>query len=344
MGDSKIGYLLGLLTITGLSSLGCAEDSVAAPDRSGAYGTGDWAAMPGGGMVTDTTGDALTGSGGSMAVGEGTPPGGASDGPDEFAQFAQPAGPCDLTGRWAVHGVTFTTADNILAPGAQKTSAWSYVEIEQVGDELTITHDVPCGLLVSGDAKVVLLPGALATIQQRTATTGRMGTSVEDGSSCQLSLERLYTMMSAGPFDVLTGGIALPGRVEGNPALDSFTPLKASDAEDWDGDGKPGLRFVITDSPIGSGWRDAIQRSWSEIDGSFAHDASDFMVPIIWDFEDLVLDYSDIFFAAEAVVRREPHVARYLRVGPEIVGVDDAATCANVREVMPHTANPKDAY
>ena len=46
----------------------------------------------------------------------------------------------------------------------------------------------------------------------------------------------------------------------------------------------------------------------------------------------------------ESFVRRAPHVARYLRVGPAIVGVDNATTCANVRDAMPHNVEPKDAY
>lgn len=251
---------------------------------------------------------------------------------------------CDLTGSWATRGVTFTTAESALAPGPQKTSAWALIEIEQDGDDFTVVSDLPCGIMTTGDATINMRgPGgefAPPMYQQKTKTDGRLGTSVDDGEQCQVTFERLY-----GALGTTAGDVEPPGRIDGNPELSSFEPLTADDAEDWDEDGDPGITFIVTDTVAGSGTRFAIQRSWAQLSGPVPYGPGDFLMPIEWDFDDLVIGASSPLFEVEAVVRMAPHMALYRRVDADmIIGADDEETCDTLRELMPHAVEPAEEF
>jgi len=286
----------------------------------------------------DATGDAQDDGGADAPEGDA----GGGGGDDIFVTGLGDG--CDLSGSWASLGVTFTTADTPLAPGAQKTSAWSLVELEQDGDEVTVVSDLPCGIITTG-AAVVNMRGpdnefAPPTYKERTKTTGRVGTSVEAGGECEVAFERLYTAIGT-----TVPGAEPPGRIDGNPALDMLPALIEDDAEDWDEDGNPGVTFIITETPIGSGTRSAIQRGWSELAGTIAADADEFMIPVAWALDDLILASSSALFATEAVVRQADHVAQYRRVDRDaIVGDTDVDTCTTLREALPYSAEPADSF
>ena len=328
---------------------GCSEDSVGGNtvnDGTGAVGGGTGAVGGGTGATGGGTGAMGGGTGamgGSGGVVDGTGAIGGSGGMGSGGSGGG-VGNCDLTGTWAVKGVTFTTADNPLAPGAQKTTAWALIEISQDGDNFTVTDDLPCGIKTSGDADVTMRgPNnevAPPMYQEKSQTTGRNGTSIDNGGQCDVTFERLYSVLGGN-----SGTITPPGRVDGNPALGTFPTLTVNDAEDWDQDSNPGLTYIITNSPVGSGTRYAIQRAWNEMIGPVAHNANEFMIPIGWDFDDLVIEASSLFFGSEASVRQSPHTAQYRRVvRGDLEGANDQETCTNVRNLLPHAPSPADAF
>lgn len=175
--------------------------------------------------------------------------------------------------------------------------------------------------------------------RSRTTTAGRIGTSIDSGAECQVSFERLYSVMGAS-----SGSLQLPGRVGGNPDLNTFPALTAGDAQDWDEDGNAGLTYIVTNSPIGSGTKYVLQRRWRELSGPVAYKASEFLIPIAWDVEELVVAASNVFLTSSASVRQSPHMAKYQRVVSSVVGASDNETCANLRALMPHSSVPMDGF
>jgi hypothetical protein len=259
------------------------------------------------------------------------------------------AGACKLAGLWIVKRVLFTTPDTPLAPGAQKVSNWDLFQIEQDGDEVILTEHLFAGIETTGDARVSMNDATLGGLQEHLDQSGRRGTFKPAGGGCELSLERVYTVMGASPIALYRNGVAdPPGRIDGNPDLSALEPMPTMGgnpgADDWDSDGKPGLQFVITDSPLGSGVRHNTQRDWHEIGGMVPAGSDEFQVSVTWDFEETVIEATNPFFGVVAVVRDgAPHTAFWRRTDVSIRGATDVETARNMQAAMPHEPLPRDS-
>ncbi|MDD9967566.1 MAG: hypothetical protein OXR73_15125 [Myxococcales bacterium] len=265
----------------------------------------------------------------------------------------QPAGSggdtCDLSGSWAVHRVGFASVDSPLVPGAQKSSRWYYLEIEQAGDAITVARGLWCGDTTTGDATIHYSDETVEAVRPLANTDGRQGTYHRTEGGCALELERIYWAYGVQPTQTYLPGVqAPPGRIEGNPSLDQLAalpPMPNQDVVDLEQDGVPGMRSLIVDTPIGSGVRHGLQRGWEEIAGIAERGASDFTVAASYDFQEVALQAMPAAFKSNAFVRRgAPHAARFLRVDHDFSQTSDVATCDRVRESMPHRPVPRDAF
>lgn len=260
-----------------------------------------------------------------------------------------PEGPCDLTGRWLVHATTFTTPDTALASGAQKTSTWHYLEVQQDADAFVVTRALWCDTFTSGDANVAITSEARHAMARYNDAAGRRGTYRVNGEQCQFEIERIYVLYSLGPYSKFVGGLeGPPGVLPDEPALSELEPLPLTvedGVEDWDEDGVPGMQWIISDSPLGSGVRHSVQRQWIDMTGPTEQGSIDFVIDLHWDIQENILDANSPFLKTGAKVRNTSrHVARWLRTDVDILGKDNDATCRNVIDALPHDPEPRDAY
>lgn len=332
----------------------CGDDASGEPGAGtgvtgGASGTGTTGGVGGG--AASGTGGTASGTGGAMVMTGGTGAGGSAGtgASGTSGSDAGSAGACDLTGSWIVKRVLFTTPNSALAPGAQKVSNWDLYEIEQSGDDFTVTSHLMAGIVTTGDARVSLSDATLGALQEHMDHTGRRGTFKPTADGCAFTLERTYAVMGVNPIAFYRGGVAdPPGRIAGNPDAATLEPLPSQGgnpgADDWDGDGKPGIQFVITDSPLGSGVRHETQRDWQEMSGTVAASSDEFEVPVTWNFEETVVEASNPFFGVVASVREgAPHTAFWKRTDASIRGATDVETAKNMQAAMPHEPLPRDA-
>lgn len=280
---------------------------------------------------------------------------------DAAAQQAQGFDACDLGGRWAVERVGFASVDSALVTGPQKATRWYYIEASQDGEEVTFDRALWCGDHTTGSATVRYSNDSLAALRPMMVSHGRRGSFSRQGDDgCALSLERVYWLLGVQPrADYLPGAVTPPGRVDGSPALADLPALPVVEdgaVIDADGDGNPGIRMLIVDTPIGSGVRHALQRGWEEMSGTASGSDDDFTVPVAYDFEQIALSAMPEAFKSNAFVREgSPHTARFVRVGGPATGAaggddfpgadsDDATLCEAVQALLPHRAEPADRF
>lgn len=327
---------------------GCGGSSGEATDDSQPSSGGEAAAPSGGsgGAVGGGGGSASNTGGQASSADSGA---GASGAVQTDGAVAASNGPCDLAGTWAAQRINFANVNNPLVPGAQKNSQWYFFDVVQQGDDLTLERGVWCGDTTTGDATINFSAATTDGIRKRMQLAGRRGTYRVSGDACELELERAYSVTAVVDDDTYLPGVALPpGRIAGNPELSTLPklPTKLDDpsAEDWDGDGKAGVQYLITDSPLGSGVRHAVQRAWNAVSGKTPQNADEFLVDATYDFEEVALEAVPILFSAVAVVRKgAPNGMRWKRVASDFAQQDDADTCKAVRALLPHTPLPRDA-
>jgi len=153
------------------------------------------------GMLDGGGGDGASSSGGGDAVAPGDTGASSSGGGDGAVAPAPEAGTptsanCDMNGRWLV-------AQRVLADAIGQKQAshnWFYYEINQSGDQVTVTRGLQCGFevvpITALGANVdshLAWPGILAHVKD----TGRKGTMTVAATGCQLALEKKYTVRGA---------------------------------------------------------------------------------------------------------------------------------------------------
>ncbi len=275
---------------------------------------------------------------------------------------------CDMTGWWAIQQFDFPV-DNVV--NALQTSTTYYLEeYTQSGDTFTVKDGLFCGVIVSGSADVNLSDDSTRALLYENArfnhpTQGaRSGISRQAGDECDVSAERWYSVRGLDSS-------FLPADFRTKPALSDMLPLpEESDpehpgaapagTEDWDGDGLPGLLWILSGNANGK--RSTVQRDWTELfaDPEFPVRAGalEFVARGAFDTQENIMVLQDCppigcgvvgasGTPSQTVKSRtrlrylgqslsDPRVAE-LVVGPPGQDEDhDVETCARLRKSLPH--------
>lgn len=275
---------------------------------------------------------------------------------------------CDLTGYWAVRETDYTR-DTVVG-ALQISSTWQLYHFEQKGDELAVVEQIECGVHVTGSVTVDETGKTLRALMYRNRMDAasphgaRKGTSKAVAGGCAFTFDRWYKARGVSEETFLPPDFSKkPAFAELAPLPSVPDPVKVSsfppEAEDWDDDGIPGIAFRI--SGFAAGVRNTVQRDWREFatsaDKPIPARALSFTVPGTFDLQEKVLSATQCgglcsLIASPANPARDV-VARMTlsfigktfegsRVSTVLAGVprrsldDDLATCARVRQLLPH--------
>lgn len=237
------------------------------------------------------------------------------------------AGPCDLTGRYLM-----TERLGMDALGAKQiTHHWHYVELTQVGTKVTFSTSTFCGQDTIGLPPVgVSMDDSAAWPSYMTHRTygGRVGTSQESASGCDVTFEKKAVVLGATVETYGDLSVTMPTADE---KADATNP----GWEDWDADNNPGVTLRISGTISGSLY--AALRTWTVYDGSIAAVGDTFKLPISdWGQLRSTLGYDGSpLLTADAAPDTDmtQHVVEFARVSEAQVGGDDAAKCKAVRDL-----------
>lgn len=280
---------------------------------------------------------------------------------------------CDLTGYWAVRETDYTR-DTVVG-ALQISSTWQLYHLQQIGDAFEVVEQIECGVHVTGSVTVDETGGTLRSLIYRNRMDSqsphgaRKGTSKAVAGGCAFTFDRWYKVRGVSETTFLPADFGTRPALADLPALPSVPdPVKASsfppEAEDWDGDRIAGVAYRI--SGFANGVRNTLQRDWREfatfVDRPVPARALSFTVPGTFDLQEKVLSATQCgglcsLVATPANPARDV-VARMTlsfigktfegeRVSSIVAGVprrsldDDLATCARVRQLLPHdTSSP----
>ncbi len=240
---------------------------------------------------------------------------------------------CDMTGRWIVAQVTFSTA----LGAQQKAVNWFYHDITQTGDTFTINQSLDCGFRVTGSTTVTINDATLSALAKRSTSAGRKGTFKlsTDGQKCELALARTYCLRGAN-FPMFLSDHWTIG--DPDKALSTFPALPGNATagmEDWDSDGKEG--FTLS---TGLGDRYVAQRDWNSHAGAVAKGATMFTgtdIVVTWDGQEAVSQQTGALLRTTSTPMN-PGRASWAKVDGELTVVTTGATpeldtCKNVQRL-----------
>jgi len=259
------------------------------------------------------------------------------------------AGPetCNLSGIW----IARQNAESIAAGQPQYANTWYYYELTQRGTELEVTRHMDCGLEVLGTVNVVVTPATTNALRVHNLQVGRKGTvTPQSDGTCALALERFWSVRGVSEARYLP----TPRSRDATLAqLQTELPLPPASmpaaTEDWDGDGKPGIGWIV--SGIVQGERHTAQRDWTRYfsaPGYTLRAASDFREDVVvraeFSVEEIVYDSSPGLNQVSQPNAAAAHTLTMRFLGrtrddarASMVSGDDAVTCANVRSALPPT-------
>ncbi|MEL6180599.1 MAG: DUF4215 domain-containing protein [Myxococcota bacterium] len=280
---------------------------------------------------------------------------------------------CDMTGYWIVRQTDFSV-DDIFGGLLQTSSNWYIFELTQEGDAFEVVTSRICGIRVSGTVDVTLTPSGLERLMVSNpqgagnmARPPRRGISrEEEDGTCTFSMDRWYIVRGLEE----ESGVSpyLPDDFLAKPELDSLTPLpdvpddqRTSDtpltpegAQDWDGDGRTGLSWVVTG--LATGTRNTVQRDWFEYMSTAEFPVSsggnEFVGVSLFDNEENILHadsgpllagstpapglQGQVTFRYLGRSLDEAAVAEILAAPLGEATATDVETCAKVVETLPH--------
>lgn len=234
---------------------------------------------------------------------------------------------CDLSGVWFGSLATKSIAATLGATAM--TNNFFYIEIDDHGDDFTITRSFDCGFEVCRATTVVLTDEQVYELSRRNRMDGNVDetkglkvaarTGVYKPSAegeCEFSLERWWSIRGASVEDSLPARGAystttIPDMMAAKPLP---PPTASADAvNDWDNDGKPGI--TLNSVGVLSGWRTVSLRDWNEIQATAVLDgAKDFTVPAQFDSEEVLFDASKDFLRTGATPAVDGHSMRFVRL------------------------------
>lgn len=295
----------------------------------------------------------------SLSVGCADPEGEAADGSVDAAPMVGPSldasssdaslGPasCDLSGLWIGRMNTESMALGV----PQYANNWYYYEFAQQGDLLTVSRHIDCGIEVRGSVRVVLAPATSAALTKHNVQTSRKATVRAHGDgTCDLSMEKFWSVRGVDEQRYLPSPRVADVSLTSLRASNPLPPAKSPElSEDWDGDDKPGITWVVTG--IVAGTRATAQRDWTRYftaPGYPITAASDFGDQVIraeFDGEEVVYEADLGLNQLSQPVSAAEHTLTLRFLGraagdaraEAVLGVDDSSTCANIRSALPST-------
>ena len=278
-------------------------------------------------------------------------PGG--DGDDELVSMPASA-ECDLSGVWAVVAKTVTSVPNV---GDQIANRWYLYEVSQLGDDVEVIRSLNCKVRVENAGgvatEVTISDDALAGILKNNSHAGLHGTFSKSEDVCVLDFDRQYTVLGVKPGDYL------PKDPSTRPALDTLPALPTENqpdgAEDWDGDGTPGLLFnVKTLGGFLEGSRNSVQRGFVEFDSNETEpeytipvDSTAFTVNNTTAIEENVIAASSDTFKTLGTLEGSDHPVTFTRLGDTRASArlpsdaripeDDMEACLALEQEFPYS-------
>jgi hypothetical protein len=280
---------------------------------------------------------------------------------------------CDLTGYWAARETDYTR-DTVVG-ALQTSSSWQLYHFEQTGDSFAVVEQIECGVHVTGSVTVDETGGTLRALVYRNRMDAksphgaRRGTSTKVTGGCAVTFDRWYVVRGVSEEKFLPTDFAAKPALGDLPPLPSVAdPVKSltfpPEAEDWDGDHIPGVAYRI--SGFVQGVRNSVQRDWREfatfLDHPIPARALEFTVPGAFDLQEKVLNASQCGGLCSLVVApanpardvvarmtlsfigktlSSKRVSTVIGGAPRLSLDDDLATCARVRQLLPHdTSTP----
>jgi len=276
---------------------------------SAAIGCGDDGGFKPTGSTSGNTGSNTTGTTGTTDAGSGNTSGGTDAGSNTgFGIASSPE--CDLNGYWAGR---LTTLSNALGSD-QVANNWYWMQIAQHGDSVEVIDHYDCGVEVQGltvSAHVELPRATMEKIAARNRQVGRKGTLKRDGDSCELSMERFWSVRGADPDTYLPDGRASTMTLEQAQAANALpSEDNSSGAEDWNGSDYAGLGLGWVISGIVNGTRWSVQRDWNEWFSSSEH-------PVAAGDTDTQLSAGVRFTNEESVISIDPPTSGLLKTAGE---------------------------
>lgn len=256
--DSVQPNYIGASGSGGAGSTSGSGGAVAGMGGSGgvAAGTGGGGAAGVGGMTGGVGGNVSGGEGGTMA---GTGSGGMSgmgSGGTSGPGTAQDAD-CDMNGLWATRMLTITDALDL----DQCASIYSFYELKHEGANVEVVNHFNCGIYAKGTGNTDFKMTTREAFLNINRQIGRKGTLTKgaDGT-CQLDMEPYWAAWGVDET-------FLPAERNSSETLQQMQSMKplptdpgAAGVVDVEGDGKPGLAFVVSGSPA-DGTRHGAQRN-----------------------------------------------------------------------------------
>jgi hypothetical protein len=203
---------------------------------------------------------------------------------------------CDLNGVWIARQITVSIALAL----EQFANNWYYLEFTQDGEDVVVTKHMDCGCVVRGALDLVRVEIPVATTRALIAHNSQVGRkgrfSKQADGTCALQIDKFWSVRGAKEETYVPTPRNSDVTIQ---QLQAEKPLPTramvSATEDWDGDGQPGIAWVVMG--VASGTRHSIQRDWTRWFSASGH-----QVTAAMDFGDLRVRAE---FANEEVVMAE---------------------------------------
>lgn len=259
-------------------------------------------------------------------------------------------GSCDLSGVWIARMNSESRALSL----PQYANTWYLYEFAQRESALEVTRHLDCGIEVRGTVRVNISRETTSALLRRNSQVGRRGSVLSDADgSCSFALERFWSVrgVSEQRFAPSPRSASLSlAELQASAPL----PTSGADAEDWDGDGKPGVQWLVGAPAMGT--RHTAQRDWTRY-----FTAPGYAIPALGSWENLVVRAE---FAAEEVLYEassptlaqlsQPNVIaehtltlRYLgrtrddERARALLAPTDEETCTRIQQALPSVAGLK---
>lgn len=253
------------------------------------------------------------------------PPDDPSAPPDEIAE---PMGPCDLTGRYAV--TEHFAMDGLGAK--QIVQNWFYVELQQSGNQLTYKKSLSCGAQVHGATTFEVTiddTAAWPAYTENPAYAGRKGTVEQVAEGCQVHFDK--DAVVRGATVAYYRDLSHP-----LPKLEEIGSASSPGWEDWDQDGNPGVTLKVGGIAPGSLY--AVMRNWTEYSGTVPDGADLLTMALSWGQSRSTLGYvGSPLLTADAAPDPDQtkQLVEFGKMTAEQTAGDDLSICQNVRDLAP---------